>query len=764
MMDRPGDTAAVEAVLGNFEDAWQSGAAPPIDTFAAGLAPAALVELVKLDIEYRWRFKTRGGGPRSLEDYARHFPALGPQLSDELIQEEYRVRHRWGDQPGHGEYATRFAGQGQPLLDGLRAVDAELAAEFARLTPPAAVLVAQPVDPADSIATLVQMIDAYRLINPAQFTELTTELVRRFTDPRALGRELLQRDWLTAYQVNQLLLGRDAELRLGPYILLERLGEGGTGWVFKARHEIMHRLVAIKIFRRELVADAEVLGRFYREIQVVSQLAHPHVIHAYDAGPIDDRHVLVMEYAPGVDLSRLVKRSGPLPVAQAGDYVRQAALGLQYIHERGLVHRDVKPSNLLVTQGQGSPSRSLVKVLDLGLSRLGRVEPRVGPINRNVPGGSSGRLTPVGAMVMGTPDYLAPEQALDFHQADIRADVYGLGCTFFYLLTGQPPFPGGSLVRKLVAHQQADPPTIERLRPEVPRALVPVLARMLAKEPHERYATPTAFLDALYEALPDLSRADTWSGSSTSITALPPGSLATTASSPAPPAPPPRQRRRKAVMLASIGLALPLLAGLGYALMDRHPMLPSNRAAVSTTPVVMRIAPVATLYSTGVDGNGTLLTDGQVDPHWTITATPTAAVSARAFATLNKWPVGSAWLPNNYQSRWISPQADETTGDPPGAYIYRTTFDLSGFDLATMRITGRTAADNRVLDVRLNGQSMGLMAEGFNTFTPFEITRGFIAGRNVLEFIVRNDGDTTGANPSGLRVELTGSGAVVPRR
>src|SRR5262249_45646824 len=159
------------------------------------------------------------------------------------------------------------------------------------------------------------------LLRPEQMEELADQLSARFPEARALARELLQREWLTPYQVNRLLPGRGTELLLGPYVVLDRLGEGGTGQVFKAWHRSMERLVALKVIRRELLNDPEVVGRFYREIQIVSQLSHPNIVHAYDAGPIAGTHCLVMEYVEGTDLAKLVKQSGPLPVARACDYI-----------------------------------------------------------------------------------------------------------------------------------------------------------------------------------------------------------------------------------------------------------------------------------------------------------------------------------------------------------------------------------------------------------------------------------------------------------
>ena len=286
----------------------------------------------------------------------------------------------------------------------------------------------------------VQWLDELHLLSPAQRAEFERDLRSRLTEPKTLAGEMLRRGWLTPYQVNQLLQGNRVGLRLGQYVFLERLGEGGTGQVFKARHVHMNRIVALKIIRPELTVDAEVVARFYREIQVISQLNHPNIIHAFDAGPEGNVHTLVMEYVQGTDLAKLVKQSGPLPAGRACDYIRQAAFGLAHAHRKGLIHRDIKPSNLFLSAGTpgAKDQGQLIKVLDLGLARL----------QRGADGDLTSTLTPVGSVTMGTPDYLAPEQALDFHQVDIRADIYSLGCTLFFLLTGQPPFPGGSLRRK----------------------------------------------------------------------------------------------------------------------------------------------------------------------------------------------------------------------------------------------------------------------------------------------------------------------------
>lgn len=348
----------------------------------------------------------------------------------------------------------------------------------------------------DSSRSLTECLGRSCLLTPAQLDELTVRLQPRYADPRALAKELLGRGWLTSYQLNQVFRGKGQELVLGPYVLLERLGEGGCGQVFKARHQHMNRVVALKLIRQELLSDREIVGRFHREIQLISTLTHPHVVHAYDAGPIGPNYFLVMEYVEGLDLARLVKQEGPLPAERACDYIRQAALGLQHIHEKGLVHRDVKPSNLFLVHRDESISSDsgvqaapfgVIKILDLGLARL----------HRGTSGDANGDLTDNATVVMGTLDYMAPEQALDFHGADIRADVYSLGCAFHFILTGQPPFPGGTVAQKLLRHQQAALPPVEKLRADLPASVPPVLRKMLAKRPEDRYQTPGELARAL---------------------------------------------------------------------------------------------------------------------------------------------------------------------------------------------------------------------------------------------------------------------------
>jgi hypothetical protein len=503
-------------LVDQFREAWQAGNCPRVETFlppqpASGPSAARqelLEELVAVEMEYRWR-----GGPRldagrpKLEEYLKRFPELGgpERVSMALVGAEYRARHLWGDRPGFEEYPGRFRGRSTELRTTFAkmelAISAALLAEQQPPPPPPALAPAPPTPPPKSaaaptataapvatpiqdVATLLNTLRAHQLLDSPKLNELiAADSQGRLGDVRAAAKRLVNEDWLTPFQVNLILQGRAQELVLGSYVLQSRLGQGRTGQVYKAIHKTMQRAVAIKVIRKDLLTDTEAVTRFYREMNVVGQLDHPNLIHAYDAGPIGAAHILVMEYFEGASLAQLVEK-GPMPVAQAADYIRQAALGLQHAHEKNLIHRNIKPQNLLVdrrSQGQrhsGSPWGAL-KILDMGLARLQ----------------SSGEtdwssVIKGGASVRGEGDYLAPEQALDAHTIDIRADIYSLGCVFYFLLAGRPPFPEGSLAQKLMKHQQVMPARVSAHRRDVPPQVDIVLSAMMAKQPADRYPTP----------------------------------------------------------------------------------------------------------------------------------------------------------------------------------------------------------------------------------------------------------------------------------
>lgn len=337
--------------------------------------------------------------------------------------------------------------------------------------------------------TLVSQLRAMELWpdNPVVQEEIV-EMQQRLPDARALAKELLERDFVTPYQVNQLLTGKGQSLVVGPYRLLERLGEGGSAQVFKARHFRHYRITALKLIHKELAANPRAVQRFLREVEAAARLSHPNVVRAYDAGQIDNGYYFAMEFIAGIDLSRLVKKDGALAIDQACSYILQGAHGLQHIHESSMVHRDIKPSNLMVSSNVDEDNPwGQVKILDLGLARLCE-EPQAAN-QREV-------LTKLGT-VMGTPDFISPEQAMHSSKADIRSDIYSLGCTFYYLLAGQPPFPGGTAVEKMFKHQIDEPEPIDNIRSEVPPAVPIILKKMMAKKPDERYQTPGEVAAAL---------------------------------------------------------------------------------------------------------------------------------------------------------------------------------------------------------------------------------------------------------------------------
>jgi membrane fusion protein (multidrug efflux system) len=263
------------------------------------------------------------------------------------------------------------------------------------------------------------------------------------------------------------------------YRIVAALGAGGMGAVYRAEHRLMDRPVALKVVRSELLDNPALVERFRREVKSAARLGiHPNIVAAYDAEQVGETHMLVMEFIEGTDLGRLVERRGQLPIGEACEYARQAAMGLQYAFEDGMVHRDIKPQNLMLT------TRGQIKILDFGLARFASEV------------GSHAGVTAEG-MVLGSADYIAPEQIEDPHSADIRADIYSLGCTLYFFLAGRPPFPNGSLIQKLIAHRERTAPALTDVRADVPAELAEIVARMMAKDPARRFPTPDDIARAL---------------------------------------------------------------------------------------------------------------------------------------------------------------------------------------------------------------------------------------------------------------------------
>lgn len=292
---------------------------------------------------------------------------------------------------------------------------------------------------------------------------------------KAIADHLVERNLLTRWQAEKLLQGKHKGFFLGKYRLLKLLGKGGMSSVYLAEHVLMRRQCAIKVLPTKRVNDTSYLGRFHREAQAVASLDHPNIVRAYDVDKEMEKdaeiHFLVMEFVDGRSLQEIVQQDGPLCYQTAADYIRQSAEGLAHAHDAGMVHRDIKPGNLLIDRNE------TVKLLDMGLARFFHE-------------GDEESLTVAhDEKVLGTADYLAPEQALDSHSVDARADLYSLGCTFYFLLTGHPPFVEGTLAQRLMCHQTKQPPPVTNDRPDMPKDLLPILEKMMAKKREDRYQT-----------------------------------------------------------------------------------------------------------------------------------------------------------------------------------------------------------------------------------------------------------------------------------
>ncbi len=290
-----------------------------------------------------------------------------------------------------------------------------------------------------------------------------------------LSRALVKAGYLTPYQAAALYQNKSRGLLIGNYLILDKVGQGGMGMVFKARHRKLGRLGALKILPPSFTRDRGAVMRFRREFEAAAGLKHVNVVAAFEADEDRGVHYLVMDYVVGVNLDRIVAEQGPLPVHQALDYLIQSARGLEAAHEKGIIHRDIKPGNLMLDRA------GTVRVLDLGLARIIDAS---NPFSKTV----EGRITQSGTY-MGSIDYMAPEQAEDAHAADHRADIYSLGCTFFFLLAGRAPFAGASMLKRMVAHQEHPAPSLRAVRSDVSPALEAAYQKMMAKKPEDRPAS-----------------------------------------------------------------------------------------------------------------------------------------------------------------------------------------------------------------------------------------------------------------------------------
>ncbi|MFO0809842.1 MAG: protein kinase [Gemmataceae bacterium] len=330
-----------------------------------------------------------------------------------------------------------------------------------------------------TLAEFVALVQRSALVPSERLDALLRALPATLSDPRQFADIAVRERLLTNFQAEQLLQGKWKGFTIGKYRVLERIGIGGMGQVYLCEHERMRRRVAVKVLPSAALNEPGTLERFEREARLAAALDHPNIVRAYDLDQEGRMHFLVMEYIDGPTLHDLVRVNGQLPVARAVHYVREAAIGLQHAFEAGLVHRDIKPANILVDRS------GVVKLLDLGLARLKNDE--IDQLTRQYDDNN----------VLGTADFVAPEQTRDSHNVDIRADIYGLGATLYFCLAGQPPFADGTPAQKLIWHQSRVPESVRKLRPDLPLGLVAVVEKMMAKQPERRFQTPAEVAHAL---------------------------------------------------------------------------------------------------------------------------------------------------------------------------------------------------------------------------------------------------------------------------
>ena len=317
-------------------------------------------------------------------------------------------------------------------------------------------------------AGLVELADIKKVV-----VSLMTE--NAVFTPDRLAEGLVGADLLTPWQARKLLAGKVRGFHLGNYRLLRPLGRGGMGVVFLAQHSVMNRLMALKILPGEASKDARRIERFKEEARASAKLEHPNIVQAYDFSEADKKLFIVMEYVEGIDLHRAVARDGVMSPAEALDAMIQTTEALSHAHQRGIIHRDIKPSNLLLR------SDGVVKVSDMGLARTGYAASGTDSPNR----------------LTGTADFIAPEQAIDSGTADARSDIYSLGCTWFFLLTGKTPYPGESVAQRLAKHQTAPIPRVNDFRSDCPNSISSLIQRMMAKRPEDRPASTAELLTQL---------------------------------------------------------------------------------------------------------------------------------------------------------------------------------------------------------------------------------------------------------------------------
>lgn len=332
----------------------------------------------------------------------------------------------------------------------------------------------------------IELVRRSSLVGADQLQDAVDEFVAEHgklsEDAQPVADALVAADLLTEWHCENLFRKKYKGFFLGKYKMLGLLGTGGMSSVYRAEHKLMRNERAIKVLPRKRVGDSSYLGRFHLEAEAIAKLDHPNIVRVYDIDNEGKTHYMVMELVRGPDLQTVVQDKGPLPLQDAAEYIAQAADGLEHAHQRGLIHRDVKPGNLLIDDS------GVIKILDLGLALFSDDERASLTIAHN-------------ENVLGTADYLAPEQALNSHNVDARADMYGLGCSLYYLLTAHAPFPDGTLAQRIAKHQSERPAPLQDDRPECPESLSAICFRMMEKDPEDRYPTMAAAATALRDWL-----------------------------------------------------------------------------------------------------------------------------------------------------------------------------------------------------------------------------------------------------------------------
>lgn len=471
----------IDQACDDFESAWKTGERPFVDDVLGGFPEEARGTVLNelLPIEIAWRLKS--GETPSADSYLFRFPELDQARLEALI----------------GSQATTAQDeQGTQAISG-----SDLLSEFD----------SEVFDVGDSslsfdslsveTAELLRDLDGLGIVDARIVLKLLAEAEQPMdqVSPAEAVSVLGEKQLLTLWQVDRLTKKSAPEsLVLGDYVLLDPLGKGGMGIVYRARHRRMDRLVALKTLTDRATESDDSVQRFQREVRAAARLSHPNIVAAYDAGEHNETHYLVMELVDGIDLSKLVRQSGPLNASRAVDYVRQAAVAFAYAHTQGIIHRDIKPQNLLVDRSQH------VRILDMGLARLNPTNAAADPASS---AGAQTELTQSG-VIMGTVDFMSPEQATNTRNANEKSDIYSLGCTLYFLMTGRAMFDGETCMERLLAHHQDSRPSLVTTISKIPPALEAVFARMTARQPSERFDTMAEVVEALHSVQSSLDGAE----------------------------------------------------------------------------------------------------------------------------------------------------------------------------------------------------------------------------------------------------------------